>query len=146
MYQKSKSYDVRFLKYGVRTFAIPDNLENQNSEKLKKTTWRYHFTSAHHKWKSYDVWFLRYGAWLTKFFVIMDYFLPFYSPLPNNPENQNFQKIKNEPEVSFYTSLLSMTIIWCMVSQVWSMRDILGYFFPFYLSNIPKNQNFEKME
>ena len=60
---------------------------------LKKNTWRYyHFTHLHHKWQSYDVWFLRYEAWQTEFFVILDHFLPFYSP--NNWKNQNFEKIK----------------------------------------------------
>ena len=32
----------------------------------------------------------------TEFFVILDYFLPFNPP--NNPENQNFQKMKKIPE------------------------------------------------
>ena len=39
--------------------------------------------------------FLRYWAWQTEFFVILDYFLPFY--LPNNPKYQNFGKIKKTP-------------------------------------------------
>ena len=37
---------------------------------------------------------LRYGAPQTEFFVILDYFLPFYCP--NNPEIQNFEKMKNK--------------------------------------------------
>ena len=43
---------------------------------------------------------LRYGVWQTEFFAILDYFLPFYTPPPpplplppNNPENQNFEKM-----------------------------------------------------
>ena len=28
-----------------------------------------------------------------KTFLILDHFLPFYSPSPNIPENQNFEKI-----------------------------------------------------
>ena len=43
----------------------------------------------------YDVWFLRYEAWQTKFFVILDHFLPFYPS--NNLENQNFGKLKKTP-------------------------------------------------
>ena len=43
-----------------------------------------------------------------------------------------------------------MTIIQCMVSEVWSMTDrifvILGRFLPFYPTNNPKNQNLEKMK
>ena len=44
----------------------------------------------------YDVWFLRYGAKQTEVFVILDRFLPFYSP--NNPKIQNFGKMKKKPE------------------------------------------------
>ena len=43
-----------------------------------------------------------------------------------------------------------MTIIWCMVPEIWSMTDrifvILDLFLPFYPPNNPKNQNFEKMK
>ena len=44
-----------------------------------------------------------YGAQQTEFFLILDHFLPFYTPSPNhpppprqsnNPENQNFEKMK----------------------------------------------------
>ena len=49
----------------------------------------------------------------------------------------------------------TVTIIWCIVPEImepcWDMdRDrenffvILGYFLPFYPTNNPKNQNFEK--
>ena len=60
VYQKSQSYDVRFLRYGVRQaeffvilghflpFQPPDNPENQNF-KIEKNTWRYNFTHLHHK-------------------------------------------------------------------------------------------------
>ena len=43
-----------------------------------------------------------------------------------------------------------MTIIWCMVSEIWSMTDrifvILDHFLPFYPTNNPKNQNREKIK
>ena len=45
----------------------------------------------HHKSRSY-VWFLRYKVQRTKLFVILGHFLPFHPP--NNPKNQNFEKIK----------------------------------------------------
>ena len=60
-----------------------------------KLAWRYHFTQVYHKWQWYDVWLLRYEAWVTNFFVILDHFLSFY--LPNNPRNQNFEKLKKTP-------------------------------------------------
>ena len=63
--------------------------------KNEKICWRYyHFTQAYHKWQSYHVWFLRYRARRTEFFVILDYFLPFYPP--NNSKNQNFKKMKKK--------------------------------------------------
>ena len=45
--------------------------------------------------ENYDIWFLRYGARQAEFFAILHYFLPFY--YPNNPENQNFEKMKKTP-------------------------------------------------
>ena len=48
----------------------------------------YHFTHVYHKWQSYD------GVQQTKFFVIVDYFLPFNPS--NNPKNQNFENMKKE--------------------------------------------------
>ena len=50
------------------------------------------FSFYKHKWQSYDAWFLSYRVRWTEFFVILDYFFHFYPP--NNPENQNFEKIK----------------------------------------------------
>ena len=42
--------------------------------------------------ESHDVWFLRYEMQQTEFLVILDHFLPFTHP-PNNPKNQNFEKL-----------------------------------------------------
>ena len=60
-----------------------------------------------HKWWSYDVWFLKYRAKQTEFFVISGYFLPFY--LPNNPENQNSEKMKKNQQGG--TIVLNMSTI-----------------------------------
>ena len=56
-------------------FYPSNNPKNENFEKIKKDWRHYHFTQLYHKWQSYDVWFLRYEAWLTQFFVILDWFL-----------------------------------------------------------------------
>ena len=61
----------------------------------KKIPGYYHFIQVYHKWQPYDVWFLRSEAWQTEFFVILDHFSPFYPP--NNPKNQNFEKMKKTP-------------------------------------------------
>ena len=40
-----------------------------------------------------------------------------------------------------------MTIIWCMVPEIWSATDrIFCHFGPFFALYNPKNQNFEKSE
>ena len=50
---------------------------------------------------------MMYGSWDIKcnrqFFVVLDHFLHFY--LPNNPKNQNFEKLKKKQLkiLSFYT-------------------------------------------
>ena len=49
---------------------------------------------------------MRYRVRQTEFLVILSHFLPFYSPL-NNPENQNFEKIKKAPG---YVIILHMCI------------------------------------
>ena len=49
---------------------------------------------------------------------------------------------------SFYTCVSKITIIQCMLPEIWSVTDIifiiLGHFLPFYPLNIPKNQNLQK--
>ena len=88
--------DGNFCHFGpFLPFQPSDNPENQNF-KTEKNTWIYcHFTHLHHKWQSYDV-----GSWDMEcdriFFIILDHFLPFYSPM--DPENQNFEKMKKTPE------------------------------------------------
>ena len=139
---------------------------------------------------------MRNGSWDIKhdreFFVISDYFLPFYPP--NNPENQNFEKMKKtpvgiiisntsnineiwylryEPELpftpitvqklkiskkwkksrdisSFYTSVPKIMIICYTFPEIWQVTDVivtfhlLGYFLPFYPPNSPKNKKIPK--
>ena len=55
VYQKSQSYDVWFLTYGVRQLKIIKALEDIT-----------HFTNSYHKWQSYDIWFFRYGVQQTR--------------------------------------------------------------------------------
>ena len=89
--------DRLFCHFGL-FFALLPPLQPGKSKfwKNENNSWRYyHFAHEHPKWKSH-VWFLRYGAQQTEFFLILDQFLPFYPPFlpPNNPENQNFEKMK----------------------------------------------------
>ena len=120
-------------------------------EKCTNTCRYYPFTYVHHKSRSCDAWLLRYKVQRTKFFVILDHFLPFDPP--NNPKIQNFEKIKKYLEIlSFYTCVPQMTIMMYgsgYIRQNISRQNffvILGYFLPFYPRNNPKNLNFEKMK
>ena len=42
---------------------------------------------------------------------------------PKNPKNQDFKKCKNLLEISFYTCVPKITIIWRMVPEIWSATD-----------------------
>ena len=88
--------------------------------------------------------------WQTGFFVILDHFLPYYPP--NNPENQNFDKMKKivgddiilhmctkNPNHTKYGS-------WDTESDRQFFLSFWAIFVPFYPTNNLENQNFEKMK
>ena len=79
VYQKLRSYLWFFCHFGSFCLWPTKQPEKSKSWKSKNKTRRYyHFTVVYHKWQSCDVWFLKYGARETEFFIILDYFLPFY--------------------------------------------------------------------
>ena len=106
-------------------FALSPLLTTQKIKILKtykKNTQRYyHFTNVYHKWQSYDVWFLRYGAWRTEFFVILDYFLPFY--LNDNPANQNSEKM-NKITHTWRRWGTPQNFLLAFIDEVWKTRKI----------------------
>ena len=84
---------------------------------------------------------MMYGSWDLRrngqFFVILGHFLPFDAP---NPKNQNFEKIKKMKKkkksleiLPFYSCVPQLTIIWCIVPEIWSATDWIfchfGWFF-----------------
>ena len=81
-------------------FNSPSNRENQKFEKMKNIPGDIIILHVYHKCKSYDVWSTK-----DRILSHLDHFLSFY--LPNNPENQNFEKkIKKCLDISsFYTSV-----------------------------------------
>ena len=128
-------------------FALlpPNNLKNQNFEKMKKPPWRYyHFRQVYHKWKSYDVWFLRYGAWQTELFVILDRFLPFYPS--NNLKNLNFEKtIKISGDIIILDNCIindnhMMYGSWDMKREGQNFLSFCNIFYLFTPTKTPKNQ------
>ena len=106
MYHKSRSYDVWFLRYKVQRieffviflpFDPPNKPKKQNFEKIKKGSGDIiilHLCTTHDNHMMYGSWDIEHDR--QNFFVILGYFLPLY--LPNNPENQNFEKMKKTPE------------------------------------------------
>ena len=147
-----------FFHFGLFFAILPpplNNPENQNFGKMKKTPGGIitHFKHEYHKWKLYDVCCLRYGAWKTDFFLILDHFLSFYTPLPspNNPENQNFQKMKKKTKKPGDIIILHKCTIndnhmiygsWDMkcTRQTFFLILAICHFLPFYLPNNLKNE------
>ena len=88
--------DRTFCHFGA-FFALtpPNNPKNQNFEKYEKTTWRYyHFT---HVYKNNNR--LMYGSWDVERDGenFMSFWIFCCLLCPNNPENQNFDKLKKTP-------------------------------------------------
>ena len=77
-----------------------------------------------------------------------------FALLPHwQPKNSKFWKNEKKHLVilSFYTCVPEMTIIWCMVPEIWSLIDTTFCHFSPFIALIPppnnlKNQNFEKMK
>ena len=76
-------------------FDPSNNLKNQSFKKMKKALediilLHLHVANDDHMIYAPEIWST------TEFFVILDCFLPFNPP--NNPEYQNFEKMKKMPE------------------------------------------------
>ena len=131
----------------------PTNPKNQNFEKMKKPCGDIiilHFTDVYHTQQSYDEWFLQYEEWQIGFFVNLDHFLSFYSP--NNPKNQNFEKMKQRPG---YIIILekctknhnhALHYSWDIAHEGCNCFSFWAIFCPFTFPNKLKNQNFKKLK
>ena len=109
-------------------------------KKMKKKLWRdYHFTLVYHKWWSYDVWFLRHETQNTIFFVIFNYFfLP-----PNNPENQNFEKMERKKARDITIFHMSTMNDNHMMYGSWNMkRDRQNFFLHHFMQVYQKSRSY----
>ena len=127
-------------------FYPPNNLENENFEKMKKSPGDIIILNMSATNENHIVWFLRYGAWQTEYFPILDHFLPFTPPPPpNNPENQSFEKMKKTTGdiiIVHKCTINDKRIIygsWDMKCTRQNFFVILGHFLTFYTPNSPKN-------
>ena len=130
MYLKSWWYDLQFLRIRVWQIVSLLNplLKTQKIRILKKCKNHNH---------------MRYSFWgrvrQTDIFVLLCHCLHFYPP--NNPENNNFEKMKKLYE--------DVTILYMctknhdhMLPEIWvqhTIFDSLGLFLPFYPTINPKN-------
>ena len=87
-----------------------------------KSFWRYHhFRQVYQKsqlWDTeWDTWFFWHFGW---------FFAPLPSP-PNNPENQNLEKMREASRdlIILHKCIKNITIIWCMLPEIWSVTDII---------------------
>ena len=89
----------------------------------------------YHKWQLNHVWFFGYGLPQSKFFVILDHFLLFYSN--NNPKNQNFQKMKkNHLEILSFLHECPINGNYIMYGS-WDMEWNRQNFWPFWVTCCP---------
>ena len=96
---------------------------------------------------------MMYGSWDIMCDRVFYHFVLFFALLPpNNPQNQNFDKMKKNPWryhhfTNTYHKLQSFDV-WFLRYEVQQTELFVnfGHFLPFYPTNNPKNQNFEKMK
>ena len=79
------------------------------------------------------------------------YFGPIFALLAHHwPQKLKFAKnVQKASRYYPFTRVLYIKIIWCLVPEMPGATEffvILGHFLPFYPTNNPKNQNFEKMK
>ena len=167
---------VQFLRYGVTQFFLsfkaifcpphppspPNTPENQNFEKMKKGIQRcHHFKLVQQKTQSNDAcflsmerdrhnFFLSFQASFCSFTPLMTLFLPCHPP--NNPKNQNFEKIKNTPGdiiiLHLCTTNDNLHVQFLIYQAEYITRQnffvILGYILPLYPLTIQKIKSLKK--
>ena len=142
--EKPQSYEVRFQRYRVsQTYFLsffpfthpphpPNNPPNQDSEKMKKASGDVtilHICTKNHNHMRYSSWDTEWDRQFLSFWAI---FFPF------NPLTTHLIKIlkkwKNHLEMSsFYIYVPKITIIWCMLAEIWKATDIFFcHFGPFF--------------
>ena len=128
-------------------FTLPKNPKNQNFENMKKMLEISSF------YKSVpETTIMRYSSWDMELhrqdsFLSLRAIFCRFTPV-TTWKIKTLRKWKKHLDMSsFYTYVPKITIIWCMLPEIWSTRDkffiILGHFLPFIG---PKNQNLEKMK
>ena len=151
MYHKQHSYDVWFLRYEVQrteVFVILDfflafypsnNPKIQNFEKMKTPPGGINILQRYNINDNYTM----YGFRDTKH--VEQNFLSFWTIFCWKIKILKKWK-KNLQILSFYTCVPQMIIIWCMVSEIWSVMDIICYFRPIFTFWPSPQKNPEKLK
>ena len=115
-------------------FALlpPNNPENQNIEKMENMPGHILILHMCNINKNQMILVPKKWSMTDKFFVILDCFCPFI-PLTTK-KIYILKKWKNHLGISsFYFCEPQMTIIWCVVPEIWRMMDIIFcHFGPFF--------------
>ena len=116
-------------------FYPPNNLNNQNFKKLKKPASdiiALRMCTINENYKMFDSYGACYGQNYLSFWTV---FCPF---TPNNSKNQKFEIMKKRPgDIIILRKCTIKTIIWCMVSEIWSVTDRIFCYFGLFFALLP---------
>ena len=130
-------------------FYTPNNLKNQNFEKVKETPGDIiilHMCTINDNHMVYGSWDMERDR--QNFLSFWTIFCPF--TLLTTRKIKILKKWQKRLEISsFYTSVPKIMIICYTVPEIWRVTDVIvifyfGLFLHFYPPNSPKNQNFIK--
>ena len=130
-----------FLLFYTLSLSPPNNQENWKKKKEKRKKSPIDIILLHVCTINED--YMMHGSW-DKRCNRQEIFGRFFALLPLPLTIQNMKILKKWKKhfdiLSFYTCVPKMTIIWCMVPEIWSVTDIIfcqfGPFFPFHTLTI----------
>ena len=147
MHHKWRSYDVWLLRHKAwqteffvilghfLPFNLPNNLKNQNFEKMKKEKMLKDIIILHLHTTNDD--HMMYGSWdlehnRQNFLSFWTIFCPF-TPLTTR-KIKILKKWKKYLEISsFYICVPKIMIRWCTVPEIWCVTDVIIFHFgPFF--------------
>ena len=127
------SWDIKHDRqnfFDILCYSLPfcptDILKKKKKKKKKKkNAWRYHVTLGHHKWQSCvvpEIWSMtdRTFSHFGSFFALLP---------PNNPENQNFEKMKRYIIILHNYTKNHDHILYCSLNMV---CDGCNFYFQFW--------------
>ena len=122
-------------------FYYPNNPENQNFEKMRKTPADIilHMYTINNNHMMYGAWGMDWGGQ-----NVLSFLTIFCSP---TTQKVKILKTKKPQEISFCTSVPKIIIICCVVAEIWLITDLIsifhfGLFFALNPPNNQKNQHF----